>query len=150
MATSADARRCTHVPTRDREPILRGDAREISLLVVRENLSLTHASRAAGEHVAGAHVHEHSEAFYVLAGELTFRIGAEQETVTAGTGALVAVPPGVVHSYDTAGDQPACWLVIHAPDGGFAAAMRGLRDNVQVDWDIVPVPTDGGTVLIVC
>lgn len=39
---------------------------------------------------------------------------------------------------------PARWLTIHAPDGGFAAFMRGLRDGIQVEWDIAPVPADGG------
>jgi quercetin dioxygenase-like cupin family protein len=94
--------------------------------------------------VTGSHVHQHAEAFYVLEGELTFQVGAERETVTLGAGGFVAVPPGVAHSYGTAGDQPARWLVIHAPDGRFGAFMRGLIDGVQLDWDIAPVPPDGG------
>jgi quercetin dioxygenase-like cupin family protein len=143
MATNADTRRSTYVPIGEREPILRSDDREISLLVADENLSLTYASRPAGERVTNPHVHQHSEAFYVLEGELTFEIGAEHETITVGTGAFVAVPPGLAHSYATAGDQPAHWLVIHAPDAGFAASIRALRDDLQIDWDIAPVPTDG-------
>jgi hypothetical protein len=47
----------------------------------------------------------------------------------------------VTHAYGSADDRPARWLIIHAPDGGFADFMRGLRDNVEVDWDIAPVPT---------
>ena len=90
------------------------------------------------------HVHRHTEAFYVLEGELTFQVGAERETVTLGAGGFVAVPPGVAHSYGTAGDGQARWLVVHAPDGGFAAFMRGLAEVVQIDWDIAPVPPDGG------
>jgi hypothetical protein len=43
------------------EPILHGDNREISLLVANENLSLTYASRAAGERVTDPHVHQHTE-----------------------------------------------------------------------------------------
>jgi quercetin dioxygenase-like cupin family protein len=116
----------------------------VSLLVASENLSLTRASRAPGQHVAGPHVHRHAEAFYVLEGELTFQIGAERESITVGAGGFVAAPPGVAHSYGTAGGRPARWLVIHAPDGGFAAFMRGLGDNHKVDWDIAPVPADGG------
>ena len=126
------------------ETILRSDSSEISLLVADENLSLIYASRLGGERVAGLHVHEHAEAFYVLEGRLTFEIGAERETTTIGVGGFVAAPPGVAHSYGTAGDQPARWLIIHAGDGGFAAFMRGIRDRVQIDWDIAPVPTDGG------
>jgi quercetin dioxygenase-like cupin family protein len=134
----------TYVPVDKQEPILRGDGSEISLLVATESLSLTYASRAAGERVTGPHVHRHAEAFYVLEGELTFEVGAEGETITLAAGGLIAVPPGITHSYGTAGDQPARWLIIHAPDGGFAAFMRGLRNKVQVDWDIAPASPHGG------
>ena len=126
-----------------REPILQGDGREISLLVAGESLSLTCASRPGGERVTDPHVHKHTEAFYVLEGELTFQVGVELETVTIGAGGFVAVPPGVAHSYCTAGGQQARWLVIHAPDGGFAAFLRGVRDGIQIDWDIAPAPADG-------
>ena len=86
------------------------------------------------------HIHQHTEAFYVLEGELTFEVGAEHETITIGAGGFVAAPPGVAHSFRTAGSHPARWLIIHASDGGFAAFMRGIRDGVKVEWDIAPVP----------
>jgi hypothetical protein len=57
---------------------------------------------------------------------------------------FVAAPPGVVHPFHTSGDRPARWLTLHAPDGGFAAFMRGVRDGVSVELDISPVPTDRG------
>ena len=126
------------------ESILRSPGREISVLVADENLSLTYACRPAGERVTGLHVHQHTEAFYVLEGELSFEVGAEPETVTVSAGGFVAVPPGLAHAYSTSGSRPARWLVIHARDGGFAAFMRGVRDKVRVDWDIAPVPADGG------
>ena len=54
----------------DGEPILRGEEREISILVAREGVTLTHARYPAGDLVAGSHVHhEHTDAFYVLEGE---------------------------------------------------------------------------------
>lgn len=121
------------------ESILSGDGNKITLLVAADSLSLTYAGRAAGEPVTRRHVHQHAETFYVLEGDLIFEVGTERETITAGAGGLVAVPPGVPHAYGTAGDRPARWLVIHAPDGGFAAFMRGLRDGFDVDWDIAPV-----------
>jgi mannose-6-phosphate isomerase-like protein (cupin superfamily) len=120
------------------------DSRTGSILVEREDLSVAYGTRPGGERVTSSHVHQHTEAFYVLEGELTFQVGAERETVRLGAGGFVAVPPGVAHSYGTAGDEQARWLVIHAPDGGFAAFVRGLVDGVQVDWDIAPVPPDGG------
>ena len=122
------------------EPIFLGDGREISLLVAAESVSLTYGRRPASERVTGLHVHRHAEAFYVLEGELTFEIGAEGETITAGAGGLVPVPAGVAHAYGTAGDRPARWLIIHAPDGGFAAFMRGLREGIEVEWDIETAP----------
>jgi len=133
-----------YVPIRKQEPILRSDSREISLVVANENLSLTYAGRPAGERVTDPHVHQHTEAFYVLEGELTFEVGAERETITLGAGGFVAVPANVAHSYGTAGAHPARWLIIHADDGGFAAFMRGIRDGLTVEWDIAPVPLDGG------
>jgi mannose-6-phosphate isomerase-like protein (cupin superfamily) len=120
------------------------DSRTGSILVEREDLSVAYGTRPGGERVTSSHVHQHTEAFYGLDGELTFQVGAERETVRLGAGGFVAVPPGVAHSYGTAGDEQARWLVIHAPDGGFAAFVRGLVDGVQVDWDIAPVPPDGG------
>ena len=133
-----------YVPIGTQEPIIRSEGREISLLVAHEDLSLTYASRADGERVTDPHVHEHAEAFYVLEGELTFEVGAERETITLGAGDFVAAPPGVAHSYGTAGGHPARWLIIHARDGGFAAFLRGIRDGVEVEWDIAPVPPDDG------
>ncbi len=133
------------VPIGEQEPILRGDRREISLLVAGEDLSITLASYASGGRVAGPHIHhQHTDAFYVLEGELTFEIGAEPETLTLGAGGFVAAPAGVAHSFRTANDQPTRWLTIHAGDRGFASFMRGIRDGAKTEWDIAPVPADGG------
>ena len=122
------------------EPILRREKREISILVARKEVTITHARYAAGEQVAGPHVHhEHTDAFYVLEGELTFEIGREAKTITLSSGGFVAVPPGVAHSLRNGSDRAARWLTIHAPDGGFAAFMRGVRDGIKVEWDISTV-----------
>jgi quercetin dioxygenase-like cupin family protein len=129
----------------DGETILHQGNREISILVARDEVTVTHARYAAGERVAGPHVHHgHTDAFYVLEGELTFEIGREATTTTVSAGGFVAAPPGVAHSLRTAGDRPARWLTIHARDGGFASFMRGLRDGVEVEWDIAAVPSDEG------
>jgi mannose-6-phosphate isomerase-like protein (cupin superfamily) len=132
------------VAIRTQEAILRSDSREIRLLVANENLSLTYATRPAGERVTDPHIHTHSEAFYVLEGELIFEVGAESETITIGAGGFIAAPPGLAHSFRTTRGQPARWLIVHARDGGFAAFMRGIRDGIEVEWDIARVPTDGG------
>ena len=128
-----------------RETILRRKESEISILVARDDVTVTDARYAAGERVAGLHVHrDHTDAFYVLEGELTFEIGREEDTTIVSAGGFVVAPPGVAHSLRNAGDRPARWLTIHARDGGFAAFMRGIRDDVEVHWDISAVPADGG------
>ena len=133
------------VPAIGEEPIIRSEKREIGILVASEGVTITHARYAAGEQVAARHVHhEHTDAFYVLEGELTFEIGREATTFTVSSGGFVAAPPGVAHSVRNDSDHPARWLTIHARDGGFAAFMRGLRDAVEVEWDISTVPPDGG------
>jgi quercetin dioxygenase-like cupin family protein len=127
------------------EAILQHEEREITLLVARDQLTITRAKYDAGQHVAGPHIHhDHTDAFYVLEGELVFEIGHERDTISAFPGDFVAVPPGVAHSFRVGNRSPACWLTLHTPDGGFAAFMRGTRDNINIDWDIAPVPTDSG------
>jgi len=127
------------------EQIFDTPARQAGFIVARDDLTVTRARYAAGEHIAGPHIHhEHTDAFYVLEGELIIEIGREAQAVTVSAGGFLAAPPGLAHSLRVAGDRPARWLTMHAPDGGFAAFMRGLRDGIQVDWDIAPVPADGG------
>jgi quercetin dioxygenase-like cupin family protein len=127
------------------EQIIDTPARQGSFVIAREDLTITRSRYAAGEHVAGRHIHhQHTDAFYVLEGDLIFQIGPEAETIIVSAGGFVAAPPGLVHSFRVADSGPASWLTIHAPDGGFAAFMRGLRDGIQVEWDIAPVPANGG------
>jgi quercetin dioxygenase-like cupin family protein len=125
--------------------VVQSEERDISILVAREGVTITRARYSAGERVAGPHVHRaHADAFYVLEGELTFEIGREAEMITVSSGGFVSVPPGVAHALRNASDRSARWLTIHAPDGGFAAFMRGVRDGLEVEWDIAAVPADGG------
>jgi quercetin dioxygenase-like cupin family protein len=133
------------LPITEGEPLLRTVEREGSILLAREQITITHARYAAGQQVAGPHIHHHhTDAFYVLEGSLTFEIGCEARTITVSQGGFIAAPPEVAHSFRTDGDRPARWLTIHAQDGGFATFMRGLRDGIEVEWDISKVPTTGG------
>jgi quercetin dioxygenase-like cupin family protein len=67
--------------------------------------------------VIEAHVHEgEDDAFYMLAGELTFFF-AEEEAV-AGPGTFVLAPAGIEHGFRNDRDEPARMLNVHAP-GGF-------------------------------
>jgi mannose-6-phosphate isomerase-like protein (cupin superfamily) len=70
---------------------------------------------AAGREV-GVHVHaDEDDAFYILAGELTFTLDGEQAVASAGT--FVLAPPGLPHGFVNAGQVPVRMLNIHAPAG---------------------------------
>ena len=63
------------------------------------------------------HVHaDEDDAFYILAGELTFLLAGGEE-LAAPPGTFVLVPPGVEHGFRNDGDAPARILNIHAPAG---------------------------------
>ena len=127
------------------EQLVSSPAREASILVARQDLTIIQARYAAGEPVAGPHIHHrHTDAFYVLEGELIFEVGHEAQTINVSPGGFLAAPPGLAHSFRVGDNRPAGWLTIHGPDGGFAAFMRGRRDGFDVEWDIAPVPADGG------
>ncbi len=62
--------------------------------------------------------HQHQredEYFYVLEGEITFQVGADQ--IVAGPGTFVNVPIGNPHAFRNATDQPAKMLISYAPAG---------------------------------
>ena len=62
------------------------------------------------------HVHRnHEEAFYVLEGELTVRVGSRE--ITAPAGSFVVVPRGVVHQPSNPGTEPTRVLLIFSPGG---------------------------------
>ena len=57
-------------------------------------------------HVPGAHVHpRQEERFEVVSGSMEFRMGLRK--IVAGPGEVVTVPPGKVHRFKNAGDEPA-------------------------------------------
>ena len=129
----------------DGETISKRDAREVAILVARPEVTITWSRYAPGERGPSLHVHrEHTDAFYVLEGELTFELGPQAEELRAPAGTFVAAPPNVGHGFLNASGAEARWLNIHAPDAGFAAYMRGARDGVKVEFDSFDMPEDGG------
>jgi mannose-6-phosphate isomerase-like protein (cupin superfamily) len=86
-------------------------------IVFRKTASDTHGELLALElflapdgHVPGAHVHpQQEERFEVVEGTMMFRRGLE--TVYARAGDTVVVPPGMVHRFENAGEEPAHALV---------------------------------------
>jgi quercetin dioxygenase-like cupin family protein len=129
----------------DAVPITAKPHREVVLLADREQLSITRSRYGPGERGPDPHVHrEHTDAFYVLEGELSFALGSGAERVRVPAGTYVAVPPNLVHSFLNDGSADAHFLNFHAPDGGFAAFMRGRRDGRDVGFDSFDPPDDGG------
>ncbi len=59
--------------------------------------------------------HAEEEAWYVLSGELTFRIAGQ--SVLAPSSSFVLVPRGIVHSFGNDGNEPARFLQIFSPSG---------------------------------
>jgi quercetin dioxygenase-like cupin family protein len=62
------------------------------------------------------HIHrDEDETFYLLAGEVEFRLG--EETITAGPGDFVNVPRGTVHCFHNAGTETARLVLTFTPAG---------------------------------
>jgi quercetin dioxygenase-like cupin family protein len=70
------------------------------------------------------HTHpDHVDAFWVLEGQVEFRVGDEPRV--AGPRSFVAAPPNSVHGFRNADDEPIRMLNLHAPPGGFIDRLRG-------------------------
>ena len=133
----------TVVAPREGEVI--GDApdRRVEILSDHEALHATWSRFGPGRDGADLHIHRrHTDLFYVLQGELTVRLGPDDERA-APKGTLVRVPPFVVHGFRNGADEELRYLNFHAPGQGFADYMRGLRDGTRVDFDQEDPPDDG-------
>jgi quercetin dioxygenase-like cupin family protein len=87
------------------------------------------------------HHHDFDEAFYVMEGELTFRL--RDETVTARAGDLVFAPRGVVHTFANLSDGPARQLIVCTPAGFERHFARMAAENAgqqPPEWAQQPIP----------
>jgi quercetin dioxygenase-like cupin family protein len=118
------------------EIIVSNDDVELVIVESGPQITLARCRLATGQRPARRHVHlEHVDSFYVLEGAITFEIGPDGERVVVEAGGSITVPPGVAHCFLNDSGADATILNIHAPDGGFAEFMRGMRDGVAVEWD---------------
>jgi len=125
---------------RQGEAIVDTPARELRILCEHDWLDATWTRHAAGERGAEPHVHfHHVDAFYVLSGEMTLRIGPDLDRVVATDDTLVLVPPGLVHGFDNDSSGEVRFLNFHAPGCGFVEYLRG-----RGKFDSQPPPADGG------
>jgi mannose-6-phosphate isomerase-like protein (cupin superfamily) len=126
------------------------DRPERTLRILTDNklLNLTWFRYEPGEDGPEPHVHyTHTDAFYVLEGEIKLRLGPKVESFAAPAGTLGAAPPNLVHTFRNSSDATALFLNIHAPGAGFADMMRARRDgrNEEADlFDQHDPPADGG------
>lgn len=124
-----------------------GDAphRRVEILSDDETLSATWSRWAPRRVGADLHVHRHhSDLFYVLEGELTLRLGSEDQPVVIPAGTLARVTPLVVHGFRNASDAQVLYLNFHAPGERFADYLRATRDGRSFSYDQHDPPEDGG------
>jgi mannose-6-phosphate isomerase-like protein (cupin superfamily) len=104
------------VVVRPGEGLRFGNVEFLALSEDTSRFNLAIVTIAPGRSGPEAHSHQHEDdAFFLLEGELTFTV--EDETLAAGPGTLVLVPPGLVHTFENKGSEPARFLNIHAPAG---------------------------------
>jgi quercetin dioxygenase-like cupin family protein len=133
------------IPAAGGEVIGDSPERRVEILCDDDALHATWSRFEPGREGADLHVHRrHSDLFYVLAGELTVRLGVADERVTVPAGTVARVPPGVVHGFLNGGDDELRYLNFHAPGQGFADYLRALRDGRTLVYDQDPPPADGG------
>jgi len=119
--------------------------RRVEILCDDDALHATWSRFGPGRDGADLHVHRrHTDLFFVLSGELTVRLGPAGDPVGVPAGALVRVPPLVVHGFRNAADAELRYLNFHTPGVGFADYMRALRDGRTLVYDQEDPPADGG------
>ena len=105
------------------------EGRRAKIRVAREELVVMVFDLESGG--AGPHLHrQHVDSFYGLEGELELEVG--DEVVRLHPGTFVAVPPGIVHSFDHSG-PPVRFLNIHAPGMRFDEYMRRMDAGEEFD-----------------
>jgi quercetin dioxygenase-like cupin family protein len=106
---------------------LAGDDRQALVKVGRDELALVEFTLEPGFEGPKAHVHKrHVDSFFVLEGEVEFRVGDER--LRLGPGSCVAAPPGTVHSFGHPGPQGARLINVHAPSCDFHEYLREMDE----------------------
>jgi quercetin dioxygenase-like cupin family protein len=113
----------------------------LRILAELDELIVTLFRYGAGEDGPEPHVHHlHTDAFYVLEGELELMLGAERRILTATPGMFAAAPPNTVHTFRNSSSADAVFLNLHAPSVGFGELLRGKSGVFEQHEP----PPDGG------
>jgi quercetin dioxygenase-like cupin family protein len=142
MGVELDVHRPLFLAPGQGETVTNRRERTLRILAELDELIVTWFRYEPGEKGPDPHVHRlHTDAFYVLEGELEFGLGPEVQPVTGGMGTLAAAPPNVVHTFRNASDSTAIFLNVHAPSMGFGDHIRGKTD---MGFDQFEPPPGGG------
>jgi mannose-6-phosphate isomerase-like protein (cupin superfamily) len=111
------------------EAVIGGDALRTERAVLLADIEeIAVAEMRTGPGGSPAHVHgRHDESFYVLEGELVLTAGDRE--LRAPAGAWAQVPAGVAHAVSSPGPEPARFLSMHTPSGGFGSFLRALEET---------------------
>jgi quercetin dioxygenase-like cupin family protein len=141
MGVELDVHRPLLLAPGEGETVTHRPERTLRILAEVDQLIVTWFRYEPGEVGPDPHIHRrHSDAFYLLEGELEFTLGPDLKTVTALPGTFAAAPPNLVHTFRNASDSTAIFLNLHAPSMGFGDHIRGRGEN----FDQFDPPTDGG------
>src|ERR671936_2377063 len=136
-----DGHRPLLVPPGEGETVTDRDERTLRILGELDEVIVTWFRYEPGEKGPDPHVHHHhTDAFYVLEGEIEVSLGPELQTVCATPGTFAGAPPNVVHTFRNASEATAIFLNLHAPSSGFGDHLRGK----DIDFDQHDPPPDGG------
>ena len=117
--------------------------RTLRILVELDDVIVSWFRYEPGEEGPEPHVHrQHTDAFYVLEGELEIGLGPDVRKVPAPAGTLAAAPPNVVHTFRNASRDTASFLNIHTPSMGFGNVLRGAGHSGFDQFE--PPPHGGG------
>lgn len=104
-------------------------------------VSVIEAVLPAGIKGPPLHTHDFDEAFYVLDGEITFRV--EDELITAREGDLSFAPRGVPHTLANRSDAAARYVLTCTPAGLERQFERMAAEEAGVEppeWALQPAP----------
>src|SRR4249919_3878315 len=99
MAVELDVHRPLLLAPGEGEAVTDRRERTLRILAETEQLIVTWFRYEPGEVGPDAHIHRlHTDAFYLLEGELEITLGPDLQTTAARPVTLAAAPPGVVHT----------------------------------------------------
>ncbi|WP_222263751.1 cupin domain-containing protein [Modestobacter marinus] len=105
------------------------------------HLSVVEIVVPAGSAGPPLHRHDFDETFYVVEGELVFRVG--DGLLARAPGQLAVAPRGVAHALANRGDTPARYLLVCTPAGferHFARTAARASGTEPPPWALQPVP----------